>query len=93
MSQCDNMAALVSVLSKRSCRDKNLMHLMGCLHFFFFFQAQYHFYLVSELIRGVDNDSAADLSHNPLTSFVQGAQVIIGKNDDDLCPVAAFRQV
>ena len=90
MSQCDNMAALVSVLSKRSCRDKNLMHLMGCLHFS---QAQYHFYLVSELIRGVDNDSAADLSHNPLTSFVQGAQVIIGKNDDDLCPVAAFRQV
>ena len=82
------MAALVSVLSKRSCRGKNLMHLMGCLHFFF--QAQYHFYLVSELIRGVDNDSAADLSHNPLTSFVQGAQVII---DDDLCPVAAFRQV
>ena len=65
------------------------MHLMGCLHFS---QAQYHFYLVSELIRGVDNDSAADLSHNPLTSFVQGAQVIIGFYDD-LCPVAAFRQV
>ena len=69
------------------------MHLMGCLHFF---QAQYHFYLVSELIRSVDNDSAADLSHNPLTSLVQGAQVIIGKNDDDLesvLHVAAFRQV
>ena len=44
------------------------MHLLRCLHFF---EAHYRFHLVSEHIRGVDNDLADDLSRNRLASFVQ----------------------
>ena len=67
LSRCDNMA-VVSVLCKRSCRDKNLMHLLRCLHFF---EAHYRFHLISEHIRGIDNELADDLSRNHLSAFLQ----------------------
>ena len=62
---CDNQA-VVTVLNKRSCRDKHLMHLLRCL---FFFEAQGQFRVYAKHISGSCNGKADDLSRNNLDAF------------------------
>ena len=65
--ECDNQA-VVAVLTRRTCRDHNLMHLLRCL---FFFEAHFQFSLLATHIPGSSNDLADDLSRDKLSSFIQ----------------------
>jgi hypothetical protein len=65
--QSDNQAA-VAVLASRSCRDKDLMHLLRCL---FFFEAEFQFNLVAVHIPGKLNILADNLSRNDASAFFQ----------------------
>ena len=66
---CDNQAA-VCALTKRSCHDPSLMHLLWCL---FFLEACWDFELVAAHIPGGLNTLADDLSRNALPSFLAKA--------------------
>ena len=65
--QSDNQA-VVSVLTSRSCRDKDLMHLLHCL---FFFEAEFQFNMVAAHIPGKFNVLADSLSRDDSSSFFQ----------------------
>lgn len=65
LASCDN-AAVVSVLSSRYSRDKDLMQMLRCL---FFIEAYYHFSLSAHHIAGTRNVWADDLSRNRLAAF------------------------
>ena len=65
--QSDNQA-VVSVLTSRSCRDKDLMHLLRCL---FFFEAEFQFSMVATYIPGKVNVLADSLSRDDASSFLQ----------------------
>lgn len=58
MSRCDNMA-VVEVLRTRTTKEKDVMHLLRCLHFF---EAHFECRVQSVHIQGIDNDRADDLS-------------------------------
>ena len=63
-ARSDNMTA-VAVISSRSSRDPELMHLLRCL---FFFEARHSFRLEATHIPGKDNVLADDLSRNHASS-------------------------
>ena len=63
---CDNLAA-VQCISKRSCWDPPLMHLLQCL---FYLEAFFQFELVAVHIPGVSNDLADNLSRDNLSFFL-----------------------
>lgn len=65
-AHCDN-EAVVYVMSSRSCKNPELMHLLHCL---FFIEADSRFSLSVVHIAGVANDLADDLSHNRPTAFL-----------------------
>ena len=67
LCQSDNQA-VVAVLTSRSCRDKDLMHLLRCL---FFFEAEFHFNLVAIHIPGKLNILADSLSLNDASLLLQ----------------------
>ena len=60
---CDNQPAVCAV-SKRSCRDQDMMHLIRCL---FFLEAWFNFELVAGHLPGRENGLADDLSRNHLS--------------------------
>ena len=64
---CDN-AAVVSILQARTCKNKEVMHLLRCLYFY---EAHFQCKLIAEHIPGTLNDRADDLSRNQLFSFLQ----------------------
>lgn len=61
-------SAVVCILGSRTCRNKEIMHLLRCLHFF---EAYFECALIAEHIPGAHNDRADDLSRNRLLSFLQ----------------------
>lgn len=65
--QSDNQA-VVSVLTSRSCKNKDLMHLLRCL---FFFEAEFQFSMVATHIPGKVNVLADSLSRDDASSFLQ----------------------
>ena len=67
---CDNQAAVYAV-SKRSCRDAGMMHLVRCL---FFLEAWHSFELVAAHLPGRENMLADDLSRNRLSAFLSKAR-------------------
>ena len=68
--RCDNQAAVYAV-SRRSCRDRGMMHLVRCL---FFLEAWHNFELVATHLPGRENMLADDLSRNRLPAFLSKAQ-------------------
>ena len=67
---CDNQAAVYAI-SKRSCRDAGMMHLVRCL---FFLEAWHSFELVAAHLPGRENMLADDLSRNRLSAFLSKAR-------------------
>ena len=65
LSNCDN-SAVVSVLTSRTSKDKDMMPLLRCL---FFLEAYFQFHLVARHIPGTSNDCTDDLSRNRLCVF------------------------
>jgi len=63
----DNMA-VVQIFRTRSCRDKQLMHLLRCLHFI---EAKWDMVLWVQHIPGKSNIAADALSRNSLQVFFQ----------------------
>lgn len=66
---CDNQPA-VHTMSKRSCRDQDMMHLIRCL---FFLEAWFGFELVADHLPGRENMLADYLSRNRLSAFLSKA--------------------
>ena len=66
---CDNQAA-VHAVSRRSCRDQDMMHLIRCL---FFLEAWFGFEVVAAHLPGRENMLADDLSRNRLSAFLSKA--------------------
>ena len=66
--ECDHQA-VVAILTRRTCRDHNLMHLLRCL---FFFESYYfQFSLLAAHIPRSNNDLADDRLRDKLSSFIQ----------------------
>ena len=63
---CDNQAAVYTV-SRRSCRDQDMMHLIRCL---FFLEAWFGFKVEAVTLPGRENMLADDLSRNHLSAFL-----------------------
>ena len=63
---CDNQPA-VHAVSKRSCRDQDMMNLIRCL---FFLEAWFGFELTATHLLGRENTLADDLSRNRLSAFL-----------------------
>lgn len=61
----DNMA-VVSALSTGTARDKMLLHLLRCLHFY---SAMYNFSIIAHHIPGNHNHAADALSRNRINDF------------------------
>ena len=66
---CDNQAAVYTV-SRRSCRDQNMMHLIRCL---VFLEAWFGFEVEAVHLPGRENMLADDLSRNRLSAFLSKA--------------------
>ena len=67
---CDKQAAVYAV-TRRSCRDTGMMHLVRCL---FFLEGWYDFELVAAHLPGRENMLADDLSRNRLSAFLSKVQ-------------------
>ena len=66
--RCNNQA-VVKIISSRSCRDQNLMHLLQCL----LHGGNFQFELIATHIAGVHNGLADDLSCNRCSPFLSKA--------------------
>ena len=67
---CDNQAA-VHAVSRRSCRDQDMMHLIRCL---FFLEAWFGFEVEAVHLPGRENMLADNLSRNRLSALLSNAE-------------------
>ena len=71
--RCDN-SAVVAVLTSRTSRDQDLMHLLRCLALF---EAKLSVRVVGTHLPGIHNTLADNLSRDALSSFLQASPLII----------------
>ncbi len=81
LCRCDN-SAVVGVLRTRTCKEKEVMHLLRCLHFY---EASLECRVVGKHLPGTLNDRADDLSRNRLYSFLQKLQKPADTNSSPSC--------